>query len=105
METECCDVDAVEDCELLLLTMAALNCSCCEQPGVVDNGGGGVGVAPTLAPLPAPCCICCCCAAAAAAAPACDFALLTADFLLALTGGGPGISGSGAISERKKAVK
>lgn len=55
MDTECCDVEAVEDCELLLLTMAALNGSCCEQPGVVDSGGGGVGVAP---PMPAtfPCC-------------------------------------------------
>lgn len=55
MDTECCDVEAVEDCELLLLTMAALNGSCCEQPGVVESGGGGVGVAPPM-PTTFPCC-------------------------------------------------
>lgn len=56
---ECCDVDAVEDCELLFDIMAALKGSCCdddEVPGVVESGGG-VAIAPTL------CCCCCwfCC--------------------------------------------
>lgn len=86
-------MDAVEDCELLLLTMAALNGSCCRHPGVVETGGGGVGVAAEP--------FCCCCwddAAAAAAAAACAFALLVTAFLLAFTGGGPGMSGKLPIS-------
>ena len=88
---ECCDVDAVDDWELLLLSIAALNGSCCDDEvlGVVDNGGGGVEMSLFCVEL-------CCC-----------FGLFAFDFLAIFAGGGPGISGIGISSMviRRKVLK